>query len=77
LLYARRWKRQKISFGLYKPDVKIALGSLASDLSKRPSELVSWNEEDDWLNRLLFDFDIMGAFHEAENKAQKKAMKRR
>jgi hypothetical protein len=77
LQYVLQWKRLKTSFGSYKPDIKIALGSLAVDLGKRPSDLVSWTQEDDWFNRLLFDFDIMSAFHDAENKAQKKAMKRR
>lgn len=54
----------------------MALASLSIDTGKRPSELVSWNEEDDWLNRLFFDFDILQAYHEEEAKAHKKAMKR-
>ncbi len=55
----------------------MALASLAIDTGKRPSDLVSWNSEEDWLNRLLFDFDVMKTYHEEEAKAQKKAMKKR
>jgi hypothetical protein len=52
------------------------LGSLAKDTGNRPSDLVSWTDEEDWFNRLMFDFNIMNAYHDAENKAMKKASKR-
>jgi len=55
----------------------MALASLSLDTGKRPSDLVSWNEEYEWMGRLLFDFDVMKTYHEEEAKAQKKAMKRR
>jgi len=65
------------SFGLFKPDVLIALGMLAVDTGKRPSSLVSWNDEEEWMGRLFFDLEVMAKYHDAEVKAQKKAMKRK
>ena len=70
-------RSRKTSFGYFNKQTKIALASLAIDTGKRPSELVSWNENEDWLNRLLFDFDVMKEYHEEEARAQKKAMKKR
>jgi len=57
--------------------MKVALGSLAETTGERPSTLVSWTEEEDWFGRLMFDMEVIHCFHDAENKAQKKSMRRR
>jgi len=62
---------------LYSKEFKITLGSVASELCKRPSELMSWTDETEWDARLLFDMEIMREFFEAKIKAEKKASKRR
>ena len=67
----------KTSFGFYKNELKVALGSVAETTGQRPSTLISWTEEEDWFGRLMFDMDVIRCFREAENKAQKKAMRRR
>ena len=65
------------SFGSFSNPVKIALGSMAKNLGKRPSDFLSWNDETEWDTRLIFDMDIMAALQDAEVKAHKKAMRRR
>ncbi|MFA5306096.1 MAG: hypothetical protein WC365_01465 [Candidatus Babeliales bacterium] len=57
--------------------MKVALGIVAIDTGQRPSTLLTWTEEEDWMARLLFDFDVINTYHTEENKEQKKAMKRR
>jgi hypothetical protein len=57
--------------------MKIAFGSLATSSGERPSSLISWTEEEDWFGRLMFDMEVIHCFRDAENKAQKKAMRRR
>lgn len=37
-------------------------------MHQRPSALVGWNTEEDWLDRYLFDMMIMSEFIEARNK---------
>lgn len=63
------------SFGYFKPEFTVALGSLAKDINERPSTLLTWTEEEDWISRLIFDFHIMNEYHKAEQKAQKKALR--
>lgn len=39
-------------------NLKIELGMLARLSGCRPSALFHWNEEEDWLDRLLFDLEV-------------------
>jgi hypothetical protein len=57
--------------------MKVSLGVISIDTGTRPSSLISWNEEEEWMERLFFDMEVMRTYHEEENKIQKKAMKRR
>jgi len=50
---------------------------MSIDMGIRPSELLSWTDEEEWDARLMFDMDIMSAYKTAESQANKKAMKRR
>lgn len=47
------------SFRSLTMDQKIALGVLANSVGVRPSQLFDWNDPEDLVERLQFDFAIM------------------
>lgn len=49
---------------------------MCCDLGKRPSEMIQWNDEDEWQERLYFDLDIYAAYLREKSKIMKKAGRR-
>lgn len=49
---------------------------VSCDLGQRPSSLLGWVDEEDWIGRLFFDLEMVSKYHEAELKAQEKAVKK-
>lgn len=50
---------------------------MADMLHQRPSSLMGWNEENEWLERYLFDSMIMAEFVKERNKEYKNASRHR
>lgn len=42
---------------------------------QRPSTFFEWNEEDEWIERLIFDMKVVGLTKKEEEKRLKKAQK--
>jgi len=53
----------------FKRDDLISIGILAMQCGKRPSELFEWNEEDEWIERLIFDLEVVGLVLAEQNKS--------
>ena len=56
------------------------LGALSEITGQRPSSFFSWNDEEEWLDRLIFDMYIVGILKKEELKQYQKTqqkMKRR
>lgn len=52
-------------FALFSDTTAAAIGLVAKNSGKRPSELFEWNNPDEWLERLLFDMDVNKVYMEA------------
>jgi hypothetical protein len=50
---------------------------MCCDIGKRPSEMICWNEEEDWQERLAFDMDVYAAFMKEKERIMKKAQRGR
>lgn len=59
----------------------IALGALSEITGTRPSAFFGWNEEDEWLDRLMFDLKVVGIMKKEEKRqyddAKRKAKSKR
>lgn len=51
----------------FKRDDLIAIGILSMNCGKRPSELFEWNDENEWIERLMFDLYVVGLVMESQN----------
>ena len=47
----------------------VNLGEISTSLGQRPSSLFGWNDEDDWLARLLFDMRVVNEYNKKQNEA--------
>ena len=45
---------------------------MCKDFGKRPSEMICWNDEEDWEQRLFFDLDVYTAYLKEKEKALKR-----
>lgn len=50
----------------------ITLGMVATQCGTRPSQLVEWNDPEDWYARLIFDMRAVAAANKAQEKQVKK-----
>lgn len=49
---------------------------MCCDIGKRPSEMIQWNDEEDFQERLLFDMDVYSAYLREKEKIMKKSRRR-
>lgn len=66
----------KITFKSLDSELCIAVGALSEITGTRPSEFFGWNEDEDWLERLIFDMKIVGILKKEEKRQHDKAMKK-
>jgi hypothetical protein len=60
------------SFGSLNSDFFISIGNLSEITGQRPSSFFQWNDEDDWIGRLLFDIEIIGNYKKKEMESVKR-----
>lgn len=48
------------SFELWNEEELRALANLSSMISCRPSDLIEWKDDGEWIERLIFDMFVMG-----------------
>lgn len=56
------------------------IGALSEITGQRPSEFFGWNNEEEWLERLIFDLNVVGLLKKEEKKqydTMQRKMKRR
>lgn len=54
------------SFELLDKEVMTTLGVLATQCGTRPSQLLGWNEPEDWYERLVFDIKAVALANKAQ-----------
>jgi hypothetical protein len=65
----------RTTFKSLSPDFCVTLGALSEITGQRPSNFFAWNDDDEWIERLLFDMKIVGLTKKEEQKQLKKAQK--
>lgn len=50
----------------------ITLGMVATQCGTRPSQLLEWNDPEDWYARLIFDMRAVVAVNKAQNEQMKR-----
>lgn len=65
-----------ITFKSLSPKFCVTLGALSEITGTRPSEFFMWNDEEEWIERLIFDLKIVGLTKDEEKKQMERAQKK-
>jgi hypothetical protein len=53
-------------------DIAVTIGGMSVYTGTRPSSFFNWNEEGEWMARLMFDIQCIGKFKEMEARSNGK-----
>jgi hypothetical protein len=57
---------------LLSDDIAVTIGGMSVYTGTRPSSFFNWNEEGEWMARLMFDIQCIGKFKEMEARSNGK-----
>jgi len=65
----------RITFKSLSPEFCITIGALSEITGTRPSEFFQWTDDEEWIERLIFDMKIVGLTKKEEQRRYDKHMK--